>query len=74
MNINMLKAQIALKGKKNSDIAELLGISKSAIYRKLSGKSDFTRKEILLLINFLGISTDRAMEIFFNQKVSYKTQ
>lgn len=74
MNINMLKAQIALKGKKNSDIAELLGISKSAIYRKLSGKSDFTRKEILLLINFLEISTDRAMEIFFNQKVSYKTQ
>lgn len=70
MNINLLKAQIALKGKKISDIAKLLRISKSAIYRKLNGKSDFTRKEILLLINFLDISTEKAMNIFFNEKVS----
>ncbi|CAI3208569.1 XRE family transcriptional regulator [Clostridium neonatale] len=70
MNINLLKAQIALKGKKISDITDLLKISKSAIYRKLSGKSDFTRKEILMLINFLDISTEKAMEIFFNEKVS----
>lgn len=70
MNINMLKAQIALKGKKICDVAELLEISKSAIYRKLSGKSDFTRKEILLLIKFLDINTDVAMEIFFDEKVS----
>lgn len=70
MDINLLKAQIALKGKKISDIAKLLRISKSAIYRKLNGKSDFTRKEILLLINFLDISTEKAMNIFFNEKVS----
>lgn len=70
MNINMLRAQIALKGKKISDITKLLKISKSAIYRKLNGKSDFTRKEILLLINFLEISTDEAMRIFFDEKVS----
>lgn len=70
MNVNLLKAQIALKGKKVSDITKLLKISKSAIYRKLSGKSDFTRKEILLLINFLDINTDKAMEIFFSEKVS----
>ncbi len=70
MNVNLLKAQIALKGKKISDITKLLKISKSAIYRKLSGKSDFTRKEILLLINFLDISNDKAMDIFFDEKVS----
>lgn len=70
MNINMLKAQIALKGKKVNDITKLLKISKSAVYRKLNGKSDFTRKEILLLINFLEINTDKAMEIFFSEKVS----
>lgn len=70
MNVNLLRAQIALKGKKVSDITDLLKISKSAIYRKLNGKSDFTRKEILLLINYLDISTEKAMEIFFNEKVS----
>lgn len=70
MDVNLLKAQIALKGKKISDITKILKISKSAVYRKLSGKSDFTRKEILLLINFLDISTEKAMNIFFNEKVS----
>lgn len=70
MNVNLLKAQIVLKGKKISDITKLLKISKSATYRKLSGKSDFTRKEILLLINFLDISINKAMDIFFNEKVS----
>ncbi len=70
MDINMLKAQFVLKGKSISDIAGLLNISKSAIYRKLKGKSEFTRKEILLLISFLEINTDKAMSIFFNDKVS----
>ena len=37
MDINMLKAQFVLKGKSISDIAGLLNISKSAIYRKLKG-------------------------------------
>ncbi|NSB16492.1 helix-turn-helix domain-containing protein [Clostridium beijerinckii] len=70
MNVNLLKAQIALKGKKISEVSETLKISKSAFYRKLNGKSDFTRQEICDLINYLGIDTEKAMEIFFYQKVS----
>lgn len=70
MDSNMLKAQIVLKGKKINDITKILKISKSAFYRKLNGKSDFTRKEILLLINFLEITNEMAMDIFFNGKVS----
>lgn len=52
MKINLLKAHMALKGKSINEIVDLLGISKSTIYRKLKGKSEFTRKEMLLLINF----------------------
>ena len=70
MNINLLKSQIALKGKKISDVAKKLKISKSAFYRKLSGKSDFTRGEICGMIDFLEIETDKAMEIFFSNYVS----
>lgn len=68
MNVNLLKAQIVLKGKKISDITNLLKISKSATYRKLNCKSDFTRKEILLLINFLDIDVKKAMDIFLMKK------
>ena len=70
MNINLLKAQMALKGKKTSEVAKMLNISKSAIYRKLNGNSDFTRNEIFQLINCLGIETEKAMEIFFKSEVS----
>ncbi|MBU3171384.1 helix-turn-helix domain-containing protein [Clostridium estertheticum] len=70
MNIKLLKAQMALNDKKTSEVAKLLGISKSAMYRKLNGNSDFTRKEICRLITCLGIETEKAMDIFFELKVS----
>lgn len=70
MNINLLKSQIALRGKKITDIAKVLSISKSAIYRKLNGCSDFTRQEIAKIMEYLDINTDLAMKIFFDEKVS----
>jgi transcriptional regulator with XRE-family HTH domain len=73
MNKNLLKAQIALKGKTLNEIAEALGISRSALYRKINGKSEFTRKEICKIIDLLGIELKTAMNIFFNENVSYKT-
>ncbi|KFX57154.1 MULTISPECIES: helix-turn-helix transcriptional regulator [Clostridium] len=66
MKINLLKAHMALKGKSINEIVDLLGISKSTIYRKLKGKSEFTRKEMLLLINFLNIGNEEAANIFFD--------
>lgn len=65
VKVNLLKAHMALKGKSISEIINLLKISKSTMYRKLNGESEFTRKEILLLINFLDISNEEAMNIFF---------
>ena len=70
MNINLLKSQIALRGKSLKEIAIKLGISKSALYRKMYGKSEFTRIEISILINYLEINIEQAMEIFFTEKVS----
>lgn len=70
MNVNLLKSQIALKGKTFKEIAIKLKISKSALYRKVYGKSEFTRAEISILISFLEIDVEQAMEIFFTEKVS----
>lgn len=70
MNVNLLKAQIVLKGKTFKEIANELKISKSALYRKMYGKSEFTRAEISILITYLEISIEQAMEIFFAEKVS----
>lgn len=70
MNVNLLKSQIALKGKTFKEIATKLKISKSALYRKMYGKSEFTRVEISILITYLEIDIEQAMEIFFTEKVS----
>ena len=70
MNSNLLKAQIVLKDKKVTNIAIDLGISKTSLYRKLNGKSEFTRSEIVRLINILDIEKNNAIEIFFDDIVS----
>ncbi|NFL87289.1 XRE family transcriptional regulator [Clostridium botulinum] len=72
MNVNLLKSQIALRGKTIKEISEKLKISKSAMYRKMYGKSEFTRAEISILIDYLEINFEKAIEIFFAEKVSYE--
>lgn len=70
MNYNLLKSKIALQGRTTKDVAEALKLSKSAMYRKMHGITEFTRSEISKLIEYLDINYKEAMEIFFNEKVS----
>lgn len=70
MNAKLLKSQIVLKGEKVPNLANYLGISKSAFYRKLNKKSEFTRSEISTLIHLLDIEKEKAFEIFFDDYVS----
>ncbi|MEG0133067.1 MAG: XRE family transcriptional regulator [Clostridium sp.] len=70
MNATLLKSQIVLNDKKILDVAKQLKISRSALYRKLNSETEFTRHEIEVLINYLNLSVDIAMEIFFNEKVA----
>jgi len=72
MNAYALKAKITINKKTVDDvIADLenikgMKISKSAFYRKMNGKSEFDRKEILALAEVLGMSDEEIMSIFFN--------
>lgn len=68
MNTRKLKALMILKGVKMSDLASKLGISRSALYRKIKGTSEFTQSEISNIIYLLDISNP--IEIFFNTGVS----
>jgi len=68
ISISRLKAQIILKNYTIKQIAKYLGISASTFYKKLNGKSDFTRGEIERLITILDITDP--MGIFFNVKVT----
>lgn len=66
MNTILLKSEMLLKGITFNDLAKSLKISKSALYRKMKNKSELSRKEISAIINLLGITKEKALEIFFS--------
>ncbi|AKL96661.1 hypothetical protein CACET_c32170 [Clostridium aceticum] len=62
------RAQVLLSGKSLKDIADLLDINLTTLYRKMNGESDFYRNEIQLLCEHLDIKNPT--EIFFAEKIT----
>ena len=63
-----LQAQMVLCGVSVEKLSELLGINKSTFYRKIKNNGDFSRVEILKMIDILKI--DDPISIFFNDDVA----
>lgn len=68
MNKALLEYKMKEKGKTITDMCRMLGISRSAFYRKCNGISEFTLSEIQKIVDFLEL--DSPVEIFFTPKVS----
>ena len=66
MNIVALKQKMIEMNKSNKDLSFELGISRSAILRKLSGTVQFSQGELKILIKVLNLSKDEVMTIFFD--------
>lgn len=60
---NKFKAQVLLSGKTLTEVADILGINLTTLYRKMNGESDFYRNEIQMLCEKLDIKNPS--EIFF---------
>lgn len=63
MNTALLEYKMKENGKSIADMCEMLGISRSAFYRKCNGKSEFTQSEIHKIVVYLKL--DSPVEIFF---------
>ena len=63
MNTALLEYKMKENGKSILDMCEMLGISRSAFYRKCNGKSEFTQSEIQKIVVYLKL--DSPVEIFF---------
>ena len=72
-NTVLLEQYIVKSGLKKSFIAKQLGISPYAFTLKLQGKNEFKASEIENLCKLLTISVAGRMNIFFSQKVDYKS-
>lgn len=65
VNLAKLKGVLVEKGRTYADMAEVLGISKTTVVNKLSGRSDFDINEANKIANWLGLSTEERLDIFF---------
>lgn len=63
MNKALLEYKMKVNGKSISDMCEMLGISRSAFYRKCNGKSEFTQSEIQKIVIYLNLESP--VDIFF---------
>lgn len=70
MNAERLDHEMTLRGITKSEMCKLLGISRSALYRKRKGVSQFTQREMQKIIACLNLENSTAIEIFFSHLVS----
>ena len=68
MNLIALRQKMIEKNKSNKELAFELGISRSAMQRKLSGKTQFSQSELKVLISILQLSKAEILYIFFDEK------
>lgn len=68
--MDSVELEIAMKRKgiSSEKLSKIIGISRSAFYRKMKGQSEFTQGEIQRIVDALEL--DSPMEIFFAAKVS----
>jgi plasmid maintenance system antidote protein VapI len=70
MNANALKGEIVARGLNVEKLAKKIGINRASMYRKLNNFEKFTIGEAQKIKKVLGLSDERANEIFFGDTVA----
>lgn len=68
-NTKMLEAAIAFSGLPKNVIAEKIGISRSAFFKKMRNESEFKATEIVKLQELLALTTEERNRIFLQSVV-----
>lgn len=68
MDKALLEYEMKKKGVSIEEMCKVIGISRSAFYRKCNGISEFTQSEIQTIVDYLKLESP--MGIFFANQVS----
>ena len=71
MNVNALKGKITEKGLNVEKLAEIIGVDRSSLYRKLNNGEKITIGEASKMKVALGMTNEEATRIFFADSVAY---
>lgn len=66
----LLNYKIKESGYRFNFIADKMSISRTALYNKINGKTEFYASEIQSLSEILNLGIEEKEKIFFNQKVA----
>lgn len=69
-NEKKFKAKLIENGLTISDIAKSIGVNEATIYRKMCGKSDFSRNEMSIIKDILVLNMDDFELIFFAKELA----
>lgn len=70
MNLTLFREYLDARGVSLSAIARVLGISRQAIAMKMSGKTKFRADELETIANYLRMSDEEIIRIFYAQKLT----
>ena len=71
INVNLLKAKLVERGMNVSQLAEMIGIDRATIHRKLKdGGSGLLISEVNAIIVALNLTIAEAVAIFFTDQVA----
>lgn len=67
---NKFRGKVVSEGLTIADVAGQLNINPTTLHRKISGESEFTRKEIQQLRSILNMSAEEIDAIFFADELA----
>lgn len=71
VNVNKLKGKIIERGMNISALAEIMGIDRATLYRKMSNNGEtMLVKDANSIVSALDLSVEEAVAIFFSQLVA----
>lgn len=71
VNVNKLKGKIVERGMNISALAEMMGIDRATLYRKMSNNGEtMLVKDANSIVSALDLSVEEAVAIFFSQLVA----
>lgn len=70
MNQKLLKSKIVLHGDSQNELANYLGLSKTAMSHKMTGKVQFKAEEIAKIIWKYDLTAQETHDIFFGSGVT----
>lgn len=74
MDTFLLRKELENQRYSLSLVSEKTGISYQTLWRKLSGKTEFTASEIACLVDLLSIPKSKIYDFFLRSKVTNDTQ